>query len=64
MTELPEGLERIDWRVTTWDGNRRAHLEQWRRLPLERIIAALEEMEGAVEEWSRMGRPREGGRSS
>lgn len=35
----------IDWRLTTWDGARREALRRWAALPLERIIAALEEMQ-------------------
>jgi hypothetical protein len=34
----------IDWRLTTWEGARRERLRRWSRLPLERIVAALEEM--------------------
>lgn len=35
----------IDWRLTTWDGSRREALRRWAKLPLERVIAALEEMQ-------------------
>jgi len=35
----------IDWRLTTWEGARRESLRRWSELPLERIVAALEEME-------------------
>ena len=34
----------IDWRLTTWEGARREQLRRWSQLPLERIVAALEEM--------------------
>ena len=34
----------IDWRLTTWEGARREELRRWSQLPLERIVAALEEM--------------------
>ncbi|MFN2399119.1 MAG: hypothetical protein ABR543_10850 [Gemmatimonadaceae bacterium] len=44
MSALPEHLERFDWRVTTWDGSRREQLRRWAALPLEQVIAALEEM--------------------
>jgi hypothetical protein len=37
--------EGIDWRLTTWEGARREALRRWAALPLEHIIAALEEME-------------------
>lgn len=35
----------IDWSLTTWEGARREQLRRWAELPLERIVAALEEME-------------------
>lgn len=35
----------IDWSLTTWEGSRREELRRWAELPLENIIAALEEME-------------------
>jgi hypothetical protein len=35
----------IDWSLTTWEGSRREQLRRWAALPLENIIAALEEME-------------------
>ncbi len=35
----------IDWTLTTWEGSRREALRRWTQLPLERIIAALEEMQ-------------------
>lgn len=38
-------LSDIDWSLTTWDGARREQLRRWAALPLENIIAALEEME-------------------
>lgn len=34
-----------DWDTCTWEGARRQALREWSKLPLERIIAALEEME-------------------
>ncbi len=34
----------IDWTLTTWEGSRREQLRRWAALPLERTIAALEEM--------------------
>jgi hypothetical protein len=37
--------EAIDWSLTTWDGSRRETLRRWAQLPLERVIAALEEMQ-------------------
>lgn len=33
------------WMLTSWDGSRRETLRRWARLPLERLIAALEEMQ-------------------
>ena len=35
----------IDWSLTTWEGARREQMRRWAELPLERIVAALEEME-------------------
>jgi hypothetical protein len=35
----------VDWSLTTWEGARREQLRRWAELPLERIVAALEEME-------------------
>jgi hypothetical protein len=35
----------IDWSLTTWEGARREQLRRWAELPLENIVAALEEME-------------------
>ncbi len=34
----------VDWSLTTWEGARREQLRRWSELPLERIVAALEEM--------------------
>jgi hypothetical protein len=35
----------IDWSLTTWEGARREQMRPWAALPLETIVAALEEME-------------------
>ncbi|MFP5349180.1 MAG: hypothetical protein ACLGHO_05005 [Gammaproteobacteria bacterium] len=35
----------INWSLATWDGSRREALRRWAQLPLERVIAALEEMQ-------------------
>ena len=40
-----EQPDAIDWRLTTWEGARRAELRRWAALPLERDVLALEEME-------------------
>lgn len=45
MTINKQPDETIDWSLTTWDGARREALRRWSELPLERIIAALEEMQ-------------------
>ncbi len=37
--------DEIDWSLTTWEGSRREQLRRWAQLPLERIIAAQEEMQ-------------------
>jgi len=35
----------VDWTLTTRDGARRETLRRWAALPLENIVAALEEMQ-------------------
>jgi hypothetical protein len=42
-------VEDIDWTLTTWEGARREQLRRWAQLPLERIVAALEEMQDLAE---------------
>ncbi|MBL1275623.1 MAG: hypothetical protein COB30_006020 [Ectothiorhodospiraceae bacterium] len=37
--------DKTDWNLATWEGARRETLRRWAELPLERIIAALEEMQ-------------------
>lgn len=39
-----------DWSLATWDGAKREALRRWAKLPLERVIAALEEMQELNEE--------------
>jgi len=34
-----------DWNLATWDGAKRETLRRWAKLPLERVIAALDEMQ-------------------
>jgi hypothetical protein len=43
MTERPEHDD-IDWQLTTWEGSRRAQIEQWASMSLDRILEAQEEM--------------------
>jgi hypothetical protein len=45
MADAGDPLDGIDWSLTRWDKNRREQLRRWAQLPLERVIAALEEME-------------------
>lgn len=45
MSKSDEQEPAIDWRLTTWEGARREALRRWSGLPLEQIVAALEEME-------------------
>jgi hypothetical protein len=45
MADLPPSLRDIDWSRTTWDGARLEQMRRYAALPLERIIAALEEMD-------------------
>ncbi|MBV60104.1 hypothetical protein [Abyssibacter profundi] len=35
----------IDWSLTTFEGVRIEQMRRWAELPLDRIVAALEEME-------------------
>ena len=56
MTEIPKNLHDVDWSLTTFEGSRREQLRRWAELPLDRIIASLEEMEelaAALEEGRR-----------
>lgn len=50
--EAPSRDPPIDWRLTTWEGARREELRRWSQLPLERIVAALEEMAELQLSWS------------
>jgi len=34
----------IDWQLTTWEGSRRAQIERWATMSLDRILEAQEEM--------------------
>ena len=43
MTE--QSSDRVAWHLATWEGAEVERLRQWSQLPLERIIAALEEMQ-------------------
>lgn len=44
MTGRDHCDDAIDWRPTTWDGARFEALRRWAKLPLERLIAAQQEM--------------------
>ncbi len=41
--------DNADWRHATWEGAERESLRRWAALPLESIIAALEEMQALNE---------------
>ncbi len=45
MMSVSDLSSEIDWSLTTWEGARREQLRRWAALPLESIIAALEEMD-------------------
>ncbi len=45
MPENESQRQDIDWRLTSFEGSRREQLRRWAQLPLERMIAALEEMQ-------------------
>jgi hypothetical protein len=42
----------IDWSLTTWEGSRREQRRRWAALPLENIVAALEEMEDLARQFA------------
>ena len=42
--------DKIDWSLTTWEGARREQMRRWAALPLENIVAALEEMQ-EIADW-------------
>lgn len=42
--------DEIDWSLTTWEGARREQMRRWAALPLESIVAALEEMQ-EIADW-------------
>ncbi len=42
--------DKIDWGLTTWEGARREQMRRWAALPLESIVAALEEMQ-EIADW-------------
>jgi len=49
MPDKPE--DKADWRLATWEGASRETLRRWAELPLERVIAALEEMQELGDEF-------------
>jgi len=49
MANKPE--DDVDWKFATWEGAKREALRRWAALPLERIVAALEEMQELGEEF-------------
>jgi len=51
MKELPENLRGVDWSRTTFAGARREQLRRWAELPLDRVIASLEEMAAMSDQW-------------
>jgi len=49
MTDLPKELREVDWNRTTYAGVRREAMRRWAALPLDQIVASLEEMEVLAE---------------
>jgi hypothetical protein len=49
--ETPRAGVDVDWHLTTWEGARREEQRRWSRLPLKRIVAALEEMADLDARW-------------
>jgi hypothetical protein len=62
--QLPDELEQFDWSVTTWEGSRREQLRRWAALPLDEVIAAIEEMELLAEALNADARPGDPPRSA
>lgn len=60
MSALPDPLESFDWSVATWSGSRREQLRRWAALPLDRVIAALEEMADLAEAFGSGDEPEPG----
>lgn len=58
MTDNGKPEDGIDWELTTWDGSRRETLRRWAALPLERVVAALEEMQTLAQTLSLPADPR------
>jgi hypothetical protein len=50
MSAMPENLRSVDWSRTTFAGARREQLRRWAEVPLDRLIASLEEMEEIVDQ--------------
>lgn len=57
MDRTNEADEAAAWQGGTWDGARREAMRRWAKLPLERIIAAQEEMQELSDELSGTGKP-------
>ena len=49
MQKPPDSGHSIDWSLATWEGSRREELRRWAALPLDCVIAALEEMQELTE---------------
>jgi len=60
MARSPQGAS--DWKLATWDGAKRETLRRWAALPLEEIIAALEEMDELNEQLRTSDRDHPGNR--
>lgn len=54
MSEQPEP-KAIDWTLTTWEGSRRAQLEDWAAMSLDEILEAQEEMAELSADLARQG---------
>ncbi|MGD8937353.1 MAG: hypothetical protein PVF07_12815 [Thiogranum sp.] len=55
MTSTDKPEEGIEWELATWEGAQREAIRRWAALPLERIVAALEEMQELGEALSQTG---------
>jgi hypothetical protein len=64
MVQSKQSEDAAAWRAATWEGATREAMRRWAKLPLERIVAAQEEMWELAEELNRQENPTERDRRS
>ncbi len=45
MSDAGKNITDAMWATTTWEGHRRQQLQEWARLPFDKKIESLEEMQ-------------------